>query len=120
MKVDKMEEILIPVANESNNNSSNQSQSLPQSLQHQFEAQFGQDFSNVRVHQGSQSTVAARAVGATAFTVGNDLFFAPGNYQPHTESGNKIIAHELTHVVQQRQGKNMEVPKGMAVVESNK
>jgi hypothetical protein len=110
-----MPEKLIPVAN---NSSSGQSQSLPQSLQHQFETQFGQDFSDVRVHQDSQATVAARAVGATAFATGNDIFFAPGNYQPHTEAGNQLIAHELSHVVQQRQGQKPDVPQGMTKVET--
>jgi len=115
-----MGEKLIPVANNSNNNNSrsNQTQTLPQSLQHQFEARLGQDFSNVRVHQGSESTVAARAIGARAFTTGNDIFFAPGNYQPNTESGNELIAHELAHVVQQRQGQNTDVPQGMSRIES--
>ncbi len=116
-----MGEKLIPVAKDSNNNNSStsQSQSLPQSLQHQFETQFRQDFSDVRVHQGFESTVAARAVGARAFTTGNDIYFAPGNYQPHSEEGNKLIAHELAHVVQQKQGQTTDVPKGMAKVETN-
>lgn len=115
-----MPEKLIPVANNSNNNnsSSSQSQSLPQSLQHQFETQFGQDFSEVRVHQDSQATVAARAVGARAFTIGNNIFFAHGEYNPHSSSGKELIAHELTHVVQQRQGQKTDVPQGMAKVET--
>ena len=70
---------------------------------HRFmEARFGHDFSRVRVHTGPQATAAARAVDARAFTSGTDIVFDAGAYAPHTESGRRLLAHELTHVLQQR------------------
>jgi predicted SprT family Zn-dependent metalloprotease len=65
-----------------------------------MEAAFGQDFSNVRVHHGHEATIA----GAQSFTRGNDIHFAPGLYNPHSPQGQQLLGHELTHVVQQRQG----------------
>lgn len=59
------------------------------------------DFSGVRVHTGPHAARAAEAVSAQAFTVGRDIVFGPGRYQPATTEGRKLIAHELTHVVQQ-------------------
>ncbi len=111
---------LIPVAGNNQNDSSGASQSLPPTVQHRMESQFGQDFSNVRVHTDPQSTVASRAVGAAAFTCGSDIYFSPGAYQPQSESGLKLLAHELTHVVQQTQGPGVSVPKGTAIVETEK
>lgn len=110
-----MGEKLIPITNSSDN----KAQSLPQSVQHKMETQFGQDFSDVRVHTDSQSNVAARAVGAKAFTSGNDIFFSKENYDPHSSSGIKMLAHEMAHIVQQRLGGNTDVPKGMAKVETD-
>ena len=62
---------------------------------------FATDFSSVRVHEGPQ----AQAVGALAYTQGSDLFFAPGQYDPHSEKGQELIGHELAHTVQQAQGR---------------
>jgi hypothetical protein len=61
-----------------------------------FEPRFGQDFSQVRVH-----TESARVVNAKAFTIGKDVVFGAGQYSPETSSGKRLLAHELTHVVQQ-------------------
>jgi hypothetical protein len=74
---------------------------LPAAVRKQMETYFGTDFSDVRVHVGSD----AAAIGALAFTIGSDLYFAPGQYQPHTQRGRELIGHELTHVVQQREGR---------------
>ncbi|WP_224242992.1 eCIS core domain-containing protein [Hyalangium gracile] len=74
---------------------------LPGTVRSQFEPRFGQDFSQVRVHVGSQAAEAARAVQARAYTVGRDIVFGSGQYQPDTEGGRRLLAHELTHVVQQ-------------------
>lgn len=104
---------LMPAGN--NNNQNMSSQSLPPSVKHQFETEFGQDFSDVRVHEGHQPTL----VGARAYTMGNDIYFAPGNYQPHDKNGAELIGHELTHVVQQRGGQVLDVPKGMVETEKN-
>jgi hypothetical protein len=59
------------------------------------------DFTSVRIHTGPQAHQSARAVGARAYTVGNQIVFADGQYNPQTASGQQLLAHELTHVVQQ-------------------
>lgn len=74
---------------------------LPPAVRRQMEGYFDTDFSDVRIHVGGEAT----AIGALAFTVGTDLYFAPGQYQPHTQGGRELIGHELTHVVQQREGR---------------
>jgi len=61
----------------------------------------GQDFSNVNVHTDSQSDTLNRELGAKAFTTGNDIFFQSGAYDPGSSDGQRLISHELTHVVQQ-------------------
>lgn len=76
-------------------------QPLPPTVRHQMETQFGQDFSDVRVHTGPSH----QHIGALSFAQGNDIHIAPGSYDPHSPSGQKLIGHELTHVVQQRQGR---------------
>lgn len=63
----------------------------------------GPDFSAVRVHTGAEADAAARSVSAAAYTVGRDIVFAAGRYQPDTTAGRALLAHELTHVVQQGQ-----------------
>jgi len=62
----------------------------------------GDSLGDVRVHTGEGAAALARAVSARAFTVGSDIFFAPGEYQPRTPAGKELIAHEVAHVVQQR------------------
>ena len=66
-----------------------------------MEAAFGADFSTVRVHVGPQ----AERIGAIAFTLGSDIYFAPGRFQPDTAPGRQLLGHELAHVLQQRQGR---------------
>ncbi len=66
-----------------------------------MEPRFGQDFSSVRVHTDSKAAESARSVDALAYTVGNNVVFGAGRYAPHTGAGKKLLAHELTHVVQQ-------------------
>lgn len=61
----------------------------------------GQDFSGVTVHTDSQSDQLSQQLGAKAFTTGNDIFFREGAYNPASDDGQRLIAHELTHVVQQ-------------------
>jgi hypothetical protein len=63
---------------------------------------FGHDFSNVRIHADSAADESARAVNARAYTVGRDIVFGSGEYAPHTPAGRRLLAHELTHVVQQK------------------
>jgi hypothetical protein len=66
-----------------------------------MEPRFGHDFSGVRVHADSQAADSARAVGALAYTVGHQVVFGVGQYAPQTPTGQALLAHELTHVVQQ-------------------
>jgi len=66
-----------------------------------MEPRFGHDFSGVRVHSGAQAAESARAVNALAYTVGRDVVFGAGQHQPQSSAGQRLMAHELTHVVQQ-------------------
>jgi len=66
-----------------------------------MEPRFGHDFSNVRVHTDSKAAESAGAVDALAYTVGRDVVFGAGQYMPGTREGQRLLAHELTHVVQQ-------------------
>ena len=66
-----------------------------------FESRFGQDFSGVRIHTDSRAAESARAVNALAYTVGRDIAFAPGRFAPATTEGRRLLAHELTHTLQQ-------------------
>jgi len=69
-----------------------------------MERRFGHDFSQVRVHTDGQAAASARAVNALAYTVGSHVVFESGQYAPHTPGGQHLLAHELTHVLQQGQG----------------
>ena len=69
-----------------------------------FEARFAHDFSQVRVHHGATAEQSASAIGAHAYTVGRHIVFGRGQYAPATASGQRLLAHELTHVVQQSRG----------------
>jgi hypothetical protein len=64
----------------------------------------GFDFSQVRIHTDAQAAESARSVNAAAYTVGRDIVFGTGQYQPHTRQGQRLLAHELTHVAQQSHG----------------
>ncbi len=66
-----------------------------------FEPRFGADFAQVRVHADPEASTLARAVQADAFTVGADIYFGPGKLDPGSHTGRRLLAHELTHVVQQ-------------------
>jgi hypothetical protein len=66
-----------------------------------FEPRFGQDFSTVRVHTDAKAAESARSVNALAYTVGHDIVFDTGQYTPTTSVGKQLLAHELTHVMQQ-------------------
>ena len=68
---------------------------------------FGYDFSNVRFHADSFAAKTAQDLGAEAFTIGRDVFFGAGKYNPRSIEGKKLIAHELTHVLQQESGSKM-------------
>ncbi|MGH2396924.1 MAG: eCIS core domain-containing protein, partial [bacterium] len=87
---------------------------LPGSARAFFEPRFGYDFSQVRVHVDERAAESARAVNALAYTVGQDVVFGAGEYAPGTTTGNRLMAHELAHVVQQ--GPNTFLPVSMGQV----
>lgn len=74
--------------------------SLPAADRAFFESRFDRDFSHVRIHDGQAADTASRAMAARAFTLGSDIAFADGAYRPGTGEGRRLIAHELTHVLQ--------------------
>ena len=78
-----------------------QGQPLPENVRSSMEGAFGADFSGVRVHTGAESDALNDSVGARAFTTGQDIFFGWGEYNPGSSAGKEVLAHELTHVVQQ-------------------
>lgn len=75
--------------------------SLPASVRGFFAMSFGHDFSKVRVHTDHNAAEMATELHARAFSVGNDIYFGPRQYAPGTSSGVKLLAHELTHTIQQ-------------------
>lgn len=79
-------------------------QSLAPDLQAKMGEAMGADFGGVRVHTDGRADELNQSVGARAFTTGQDLFFKRGEYQPGSQPGQELIAHELTHVVQQNGG----------------
>lgn len=74
---------------------------LPDSERRFFESRLGRDLSPVQIHTGPQASEAARSVNALAYTMRNDIVFTEGQYRPGTEGGRRLLAHELTHVIQQ-------------------
>ncbi len=80
----------------------NSANGLPHYVQTKMENTLGHDFSNVNIHTNSQQ---AKDIGALAYTQGNDVHFAPGQFKPDTKQGQELIGHEFTHVVQQSQGR---------------
>jgi hypothetical protein len=69
-----------------------------------MESRFGADFSNVKIHTGNDAVQMSRELNAQAFTVGNDIYFNEGKYNPGSSGGKHLLAHELTHTVQQGNG----------------
>ena len=79
-------------------------QGLAESARNFFEPRFGHEFDNVHVHADSQADSLNRSIQARAFTKGSDIYFASGEYQPDSSGGRQLLAHELTHVIQQTGG----------------
>ena len=79
-------------------------QPLPDDLVGRWGGHFGQDLSALRVHTDPEAGGIAKSLQATAFTHGNDIYFAPGAYSPGSDSGRRIVAHEVGHAVAQRTG----------------
>jgi len=74
---------------------------LPDVIAGRMERYIGADFTSVQIHSGDSASIANQRIGARAFTIGHDIYFNRGEYQPHTRAGQHLLAHELTHVVQQ-------------------
>ena len=83
---------------------SSSGESLDEPVREDMEARMGHDFGDVRVHTGDAADASARSVSAHAYTVGSDIVFQRGAYDPGSTAGRTMLAHELTHVVQQRTG----------------
>ena len=83
---------------------------LPESVRSSMEQRFGENFAEVRVHTGSDSSELTRALGARAFTTGEDIFFRAGGFQPGTAAGDRLLSHELAHVSQQASAQSAEAP----------
>lgn len=83
-------------------NSKGGGQPLDKETQQNMGQGFNADFSNVKIHTGGYAVQMAQSIGAQAFTNGSDVYFNSGKYAPHTHSGKKLLAHELTHVIQQQ------------------
>ncbi len=89
-------------SNHSTQNTSSGRNSLPAPVRTKMENSFGTNFSDVKIHPDSAQ---AKGIGALAFTQGNNIHLAPGQYNPQNSSGQALLGHELTHVVQQRAGR---------------
>ncbi len=68
----------------------------------EMESGFGRDFQNVRIHKDARANKMSQSIGAKAFTHGNHIYFNSGQYQPENQKGKKLLAHELTHTIQQK------------------
>jgi hypothetical protein len=91
--------------------------SLDPALQQDMEQRFGHDFSRVRIHTGSSAEQSARDVDAHAYTVGQSIVFDTGRYSSGTSEGRRLLAHELTHVVQQSGAQALRTTSGAATHE---
>lgn len=92
---------------------------LPTAVRADMEQNLGADFSDVRVHDTGAAAASAAAVNAKAYTVGSDVVFNDGAYRPDSDDGRRTLAHELTHVVQQRSGPVDGTPTGDGVAVSH-
>ncbi len=85
-------------------------EALPDSVRAFMEPRFDRDLSDVRIHRSQQAAESAASINARAYTSGNDIVFNSGEYQPHTPSGQRLLAHELTHTLQQTGGVRRQTP----------
>lgn len=79
-------------------------QPMDTSARSTLEPSLGYDLSTVKIHNSPEDSQLSQAVGAKAFTLGSDVFFKEGAYNPQSSDGQQLLAHELTHVIQQNEG----------------
>jgi len=90
---------------------SNSGRPMKSGLRQDMEQRFGRDFSQVRIHTGNVANQSTRDVNARAFTMGNHVVFGASEFAPNTNSGKRLLAHELTHIVQQSRGKEKNIQR---------
>ncbi len=83
------------------NSSKGSGTKLPENVQNELGSKFGTDFSNVKIHNDSNASNLTQQIQAKAFTTGNDIYFNSGQYNPESTQGKHLLAHELTHTIQQ-------------------
>ena len=101
------------------NTSQGSGQPLPESTRTFMESRFGNSFNNVRIHADAQAASVAHELNAQAFTHGQDIYFGAGRYQPNAAFGQQLLAHELTHILQQTQNKKYLIQRDLNGVESS-
>jgi Domain of unknown function (DUF4157) len=94
-------------------------QPLPDNTRTFFESRFGHDFGGIRVHTDSQAAETAGQLNAQAFTIGRNVFFGAGHYEPHTSKGQWLMAHELTHTIQQQPSQTIATNRNIVQSRSN-
>lgn len=94
-------------------------QALDGQIRRRMEQGFGHSLDNVRIHTNSQADTLNRSLNARAFTVGNDIFFRQGEYNPGSQGGQKLLAHELTHTIQQSGGSQAPVQRKTETIQRN-
>ena len=99
-----------PIVNDVLNSSNGKN--LDASTRSFFEPRFGYDFSGVRIHNDSSAAQSAQSINALAYTSGNNIVFNQNQYAPETDTGKRLLAHELTHVVQQKSGHVIQMQRG--------
>jgi hypothetical protein len=92
---------------------------LPDATRNEFESKFGSSFEGVRIHANAESNQLNRSIQAKAFTHGNDIHFASGQYNPTSSDGKRLLAHELTHTIQQTGGQSLQRTPGDLALGSN-
>lgn len=94
-------------------------QTMADTIRQPMEQSFGVNFSSVRIHTDAQSDTLNKSIQARAFTTGQDIFFKQGEYNPGSQSGQELLAHELTHVVQQNNNLQRQASNQPSGVQSN-
>jgi hypothetical protein len=102
-------QIVSPIVSQQIQRSKGFGKSLPSDTNQFMSNAFGNDFSGVHIHTDSNALQMNQKLGARAFTVGSDIYFNKGEYNPESTDGKRLLAHELTHVVQQNNGVNRKI-----------